>query len=64
VPAYTNIRLTLAPPGHAPLADVYAKVVASEPLDPRVARVRLEFTALPDDAKAFLTQIGQSVSVT
>ena len=64
VPAYTNIRLTLAPPGHAPLADVYAKVVASEPLDPRVARVRLEFTALPDDAKAFLTQVGQSVSVT
>ena len=64
VPAYTNIRLTLAPPRHAPLADVYAKVVASEPLDPRVARVRLEFTALPDDAKAFLTQVGQSVSVT
>ena len=64
VPAYTNLRLTLAPPGHAPLADVYAKVVASEPLDPRVARVRLEFTALPDDAKAFLIQVGQSVSVT
>jgi adenylate cyclase len=64
VPAYTNIRLTLAPPGHTPLADVYAKVVASEPLDPRVARVRLEFTALPDAAKAFLIQVGQSVSVT
>jgi hypothetical protein len=64
VPVYTNLRLTLAPPEHAPLADVYAKVVASEPLAPRVARVRLEFTALPDDARAFLTQVGQSVSVT
>jgi hypothetical protein len=39
-------------------------VVTSEPLDPRVARVRLEFTALPDDARAFLSQVGQSVSVT
>ena len=47
-----------------PLTDVYAKVVASEPLDTKVARVRLEFTALPDDAKAFLTQVGQRPSAT
>jgi len=64
VAAYTNVRLTLEPPGHAPLPDVYAKVVASEPLDTKVAHVRLEFTALPEDAKAFLTQAGQTPSVT
>src|SRR5919109_556239 len=62
VTAYTNVRLTLEPPGQAPLTDVYAKVVASEPLDTEVARVRLEFTALPEDAKAFLTQAGQTPS--
>ena len=62
VTAYTNIRLTLEPPGHAPLTDVYAKVVTSEFLDTKVARVRLEFTALPEDAKAFLTQAGQTPS--
>jgi class 3 adenylate cyclase len=60
VTVYTNVRLTLEPPGHAPLTDVYAKVVASEPLDTKAARVRLEFTALPEDAKAFLTQAGQT----
>jgi hypothetical protein len=60
--AYTNVRLTLEPLGHAPLTDVYAKVVASEPLDTRVVRVRLEFTALPENAKAFLTQAGQTPS--
>jgi hypothetical protein len=64
VTAYTNVRLTLEPPGQAPLTDVYAKVVASEPLDTKVARVRLEFTALPEDAKAFLTQAGQTPSAT
>jgi hypothetical protein len=64
VTAYTNIRLTLEPPGHPPLTDVYAKVVASEPLDTKGARVRLEFTSLPEDAKAFLTQAGQTPSIT
>jgi adenylate cyclase len=64
VAAYTNVKLTLEPPGHAPLTDVYAKVVASEPLDAKAARVRLEFTALPVDAKAFLTQAGQAPSAT
>jgi hypothetical protein len=64
ITVYTNVRLTLEPPGHPPLTDVYAKVVASEPLDTKAARVRLEFTALPDDAKAFLTQAGQTLSAT
>jgi hypothetical protein len=40
------------------------KVVTSEPLDTKVARVRLEFTALPEDAKAFLTEAGQTPSAT
>jgi adenylate cyclase len=62
VAAYTNVRHTLEPQGHAPFTDVYAKVVASEPLDTKVARVRLEFTALPADATAFLTQAGQTPS--
>jgi adenylate cyclase len=62
VAAYTNVRLTLEPPGHAPFTDIYAKVVTSEPLDTKVARVGLEFTALPEDAKAFLTQAGQTPS--
>ena len=64
VASYTNVRLTLEPPGYPPLTDVYAKVVVSEPLDTKVARVRLEFTALPEDAKAFLTQAGQTPSAT
>jgi hypothetical protein len=64
VAAYTNVRLTLEPLGHAPLTDVYAKVTTSEPLDTKAVRVRLEFTALPDDAKAFLTQVGQTPSAT
>jgi adenylate cyclase len=64
VASYTNVRLTLEPPGHPPLTDVYAKVVVSEPLDTKVARVRLEFTALPEDAKAFLIQAGQTPSAT
>jgi hypothetical protein len=59
VTAYTNVRLTLEPPGHAPFTDIYAKVVTSEPLDTRVARVHLEFTALPEDAKAFLIGLGK-----
>jgi adenylate cyclase len=62
VAVYTNVRLTLKPLGRAPLTDVYAKVVSSETLDTKGARVRLEFTALPRDAKAFLTQAGQTSS--
>jgi adenylate cyclase len=62
VAVYTNVRLTLEPPGHAPFTDVYAKVVASELMDTKVWRVRLEFTALPENAKAFLTQAGQTPS--
>jgi len=62
VTVYTNVRLTLEPLGSPPLTDVYAKVVASEPLDTKVARVRLEFTALPEDAKTFLTQAGRTPS--
>ena len=62
VTVYTNVKLRLEPPGRAPLADVYAKVVASEPLDTKVVRVRLEFTALPEDAKVFLIKVGQTPS--
>src|SRR5262249_9989511 len=97
VALYTNVKLTLEPPGHPPCTDVYAKVVASHfpatasaegggqrvfngaPFpasataegrqlnvapspDAKVSHVRLEFTALPDDARALLTKVGQAPS--
>ena len=55
---YTNVKLMLEPPGGPQYTDVYAKVVASESVDTRVSRVRLEFTALPDDAKALLSSLS------
>jgi adenylate cyclase len=61
---YTNVKLRLEPPGGPQCPDVYAKVVASEPLDTQGSRVRLEFTALPDDAKVVLTRVGQTPSGT
>lgn len=64
VAVYTNVKLTLEPPGGPPCTDVYAKVVASESPDAPGSRVRLEFTALPDDAKSLLTQVGQVASGT
>jgi hypothetical protein len=39
-------------------------VVTSEPLGTKAVRVRLAFTALPEDAKAFLKQVGQTPSAT
>src|SRR5262245_37856031 len=62
VTVYTNVKLTLEPPGSPPCTDVYAKVVASASPDAKVSHVRLEFTALPDDAKVLLTKVAQTAS--
>src|SRR5215470_13956969 len=64
VAVYTNVKLTLEPPGGPPCTDVYAKVVPSESPDAQGSCVRLEFTALPDDAKVLLAKVGQTVSGT
>lgn len=56
--AYTNVKLTLEPPDSPAYPDVYAKVLASEAVDSTVWRVRLEFTALPNDARAFLRSLS------
>ena len=64
VALYTNVKLRLEPSGGPPCTDVYAKVVASESPDAKLSRVRLEFTALPDDAKVLLTKVGQTASGT
>jgi hypothetical protein len=62
VAVYTNVKLTLEPPGGPPCTDVYAKIVPSESPDAQGSCVRLEFTALPDDAKVLLAKVGQTVS--
>jgi len=64
VATYSNIKLRLEPPGSPPLPDVYAKVVASASLDTKGVCMRLEFTALPEDARAFLVKVGQRPSET
>jgi adenylate cyclase len=64
VAIYSNIKLRLEPPGSPPLTDVYAKVVASASLDTKGVCMRLEFTALPEDARAFLVKVGQRPSET
>ncbi len=60
VATYSNMKLTLAPPDGPVYPDVYAKVVANSTPEAPTACVRLEFTALPDDAKALLIQVAAS----
>jgi len=60
--AYSNVKLRLEPAGRAPLTDVYAKVVTSESRSPQETLVHLEFTALPDEAQAFLQRASQGES--
>jgi adenylate cyclase len=57
--AYTNVKLRLEPPGRPPCPDVYAKVVASQAVDPKTSHVHLEFTALPDPAKELLSSLSR-----
>jgi adenylate cyclase len=60
VAAYSNVKLWLMPPGAPQLSDVYAKVLALEPVDAAAARARLEFTSLPENAQTFLASLVQS----
>jgi class 3 adenylate cyclase/CHASE2 domain-containing sensor protein len=60
VTTYSNIKLTLAPSDGLPCPDVYAKIMANDTPEAQTACVRLEFTAMPDDAKALLTRIAQT----
>ena len=59
VPIYTNVKLLLAPVGEPQHPDVYAKVVGLTPADAGAVQVRLEFTSVPEGAKAFLSRMGQ-----
>jgi len=63
VPTHANLKLAWAAEEAAGVSEVYAKVLecrASPEAGPG-ARVRLEFTTLPDDARAFLEgrRVGQ-----
>lgn len=60
LPAYTNVKLTLLPLEAAQVTDVYAKIMACDPHESQTTRIRLEFTALPDAAKALFTTLGQA----
>jgi adenylate cyclase len=60
VVAYSNIKIELHPPDSPCISDVYAKVLAVAPTETGTSHIRLEFTSLPDDAKAFLATIEQS----
>jgi adenylate cyclase len=63
VMAYSNIKIELHPPESPCISDVYAKVLVVAPTEAGTSHIRLEFTSLPEDAKAFLATIEQSPSV-
>jgi adenylate cyclase len=58
VALYSNVKLRLVMPAEPELSEVYAKVMALHPGDGAAVptRVCLGFTALPEDAKAFLAR--------
>lgn len=50
-----NLKVRITPDGAGTLSEVYAKVVEADRISGNgVARIVLNFTSLPDDAKAFL----------
>jgi adenylate cyclase len=60
VVAYSNIKIELHPPDTPSISDVYAKVLVVAPTEAGRSHIRLEFTSLPEDAKAFLATIEPS----
>jgi class 3 adenylate cyclase len=62
LPLYTNVKLVLTPRGRPQLADVYAKVLALAPSATGATSVRLEFTSVPEEARAFLSSMEQTAS--
>ena len=60
VVTYSNIKIELHPPDTPHISDVYAKVLAVAPTETGTSHVQLEFTSLPEGAKAFLATIEQS----
>jgi adenylate cyclase len=52
----SNLKILLVSEKVSGLSEVYAKVMSVEPSDPKSSqyKVRLEFTWLPDDARAFI----------
>jgi adenylate cyclase len=62
--AYSNIKIELHPPDTPRISDIYAKVLAVAPAaEAGTSHVRLEFTSLPEGAKAFLATIEHSPSL-
>jgi len=50
-----NLKVRITPDGAGALSEVYAKVMEADPTSGNSAtRIVLNFTSLPDDAKAFL----------
>lgn len=58
VALHANLKIVLAPQQTSALSAIYAKVIALDAakVDPKGIHARLEFTSLPEDAKAFLDQ--------
>jgi adenylate cyclase len=58
VAPHANLKIVLARQQTSALSAIYAKVIALDAakVDPQGIHARLEFTSLPEDAKAFLCQ--------
>jgi hypothetical protein len=63
VAAYSNVKLELMPATGPPLSDVYAKILACDPAETGECRIRLEFTSLPEAARAFLEQRAHASTI-